>query len=133
MKTEIRTENSISYESGGDSLLVVIPFEIKDLFKKAFKTAKWDSMRKKWSITNNTRNINKLEKWIVEVIDVCEKIEEAKLLEDAIELEGTVLDDLRNLIKEYENKIISKSAQIEKIEKLKKEQLEINKVLDEAS
>ncbi|MBK0052972.1 hypothetical protein [Stenotrophomonas sp. S39] len=55
--------NQVSWQSSGGSLVVKVPYGIKDDFRSEFKTAKWSSREKGWLVGDNKRNLNKLEEW----------------------------------------------------------------------
>lgn len=44
-------------------LSISIAFELNDLFKTFFKTAKWNAGLKRWQVANTTANLNKLDKF----------------------------------------------------------------------
>src|SRR5690606_3859766 len=48
----------------GKSLVISFPYDLKDAFKTIFKTAKWDSGKKRWVVSNSTVNHNKLKLFI---------------------------------------------------------------------
>ena len=45
------------------TLKISIAFELKDIFKSFFKTAKWNAAYKVWEVANTTANMNKLDKF----------------------------------------------------------------------
>jgi len=54
------------YKVLNDQIHISVSFEDKEAFREQFKTAKWNHIYKTWCINNNTKNINKLEKWLEE-------------------------------------------------------------------
>lgn len=47
----------------GNSLLISMPFDLKDAFKEMFKTANWNAFHKSWEVSNSKINFNKLERF----------------------------------------------------------------------
>lgn len=99
-----------------DLLKVTIAFELKDIFKSTFKTAKWDSYSKTWDVKNTTANKNKLaqfEKTLAET-NVEEKI---KAAEEALLTE--------NQVTELKAQFERVGARIRDLEDIKASQLEL--------
>jgi hypothetical protein len=57
--------NSITITERKDGWAVKIPFELKNAFKEAFKSGRWDSRNKMWCV--GTRSKSRLEQWVAEV------------------------------------------------------------------
>lgn len=95
----------INYIKNSDSqILVGIPYDLKDIFKKSFNSAKWNASHKKWSLEEKFENrliswIKKLEKQ--NILEEIEALNERELSESEIsELER----DLEQVEKEIERK-----------------------------
>ncbi|WP_282257718.1 ankyrin repeat domain-containing protein [Stenotrophomonas sp. PS02301] len=87
----------VSWQSNGDSLVVTVPYEIKDDFRAEFKTAKWSSSDKGWLVGDNKRNLNKLQEWARGHVN-----EKLDMIKDGYEpiLEGAELDRAKARIAE---------------------------------
>ena len=62
--------NEIEIITTEKELFVKFPFELKDDFKKNFKTSKWDWDRKVWVVKNSKVTSNKLSRWAESVSDI---------------------------------------------------------------
>ncbi|MGF6808432.1 hypothetical protein OKW30_003558 [Paraburkholderia sp. Clong3] len=58
-----RVINGIRIEEHTDQLYIRFPFALKDLFRASFKTSKWDSSAKAWTVKATTANKNKVAAW----------------------------------------------------------------------
>lgn len=74
-----------------DEIQVVIPFELKDDLKKAFRSAKWDSGNKRWSVAKSAKK--RLEAWI-HTVEASGALEALKDRSD-FELNECETDDLQ--------------------------------------
>jgi len=108
----------ITAREEGKSLLISFPFDLKDAFKEIFKTAKWDSDRKRWVVSNSKINHNKLDVFK-------EKAEPALSALKAIEEQEATDTELANLesrLAEIESKtraaLVAKQEYQAKIDKI---------------
>jgi len=122
---------NLTYRKEDEIILIKVPFELKDLFRSNFKTAKWNGFHKCWVVKNNTRNENKLKIWLEEVKEVNKKLEEQKELEDTEALEGKKLKELKKEVQKFLDQIKEKQKSISEINDILKEQKEVEKLLDE--
>lgn len=51
----------MKYKINGDKIEVIMSFELKDLFRDTFRTAKWNHPEKHWYVNNTPANIKKLD------------------------------------------------------------------------
>ena len=86
----------ISYKKVENGFCVKFPFELKDLFKQTFKSAKWDSAKKVW--ITGVRSEKKLQQWISEVGDIASDIETCKDEMDSHELDENEITKIRHAI-----------------------------------
>lgn len=143
----------ITYKTSGDKIKVQVPFEIKDLFKQDFKTARWNSAQKVWEINNTKQSENKLIKFIelaspamaaISAVEedeyTADKIDElerelGKIKEAAerrsLELKesGATLENLKTLGDKV-NKMNEEQNAIKK--EIKEKEDEVKKIIDEA-
>lgn len=113
----IATKNELGY-------LVKVSYELKDIFKSHFKTAKWNSEQKMWQIGSRS-----LKKWEL----FCEQTKIQQQQIDEINEEEFNQNELENLKKSLENintKINDKKYQFKKSEDFL---FELQKVKDEIS
>ncbi|WP_296643017.1 hypothetical protein [Roseinatronobacter sp.] len=57
--------NAINITKTQNGASIKFPFEIKDAFRKAFPSAKWNSSEKTWNV--GSRSVKRLEKWAEQV------------------------------------------------------------------
>jgi len=62
------TTSALSFTSDAGGLHVKVPFDLKDHFKTAFKTATWEGYAKTWRLNDTSVTRNKLTKYIETVI-----------------------------------------------------------------
>ena len=86
----------ISYEKIQNGFSVKFPFELKDLFKQTFKSAKWNPENKAWVI--GVRGEKKLQQWISEVTDIASDIETCKNEIESHELAEDEIKKIRHAI-----------------------------------
>lgn len=110
------------------NLQVTIAFQLKDLFKSSFKTAKWNAYNKTWDIANNQANKNKLAKF-QEALDTTQVEDPIKLNEEVEMLHDEFLKLKVDLLS-----IKSQISEIEELrakhEKLKNDILEVCVIID---
>ncbi|WP_186193523.1 hypothetical protein [Burkholderia gladioli] len=121
-------------------LKVKVAFQLKDQFKSAFKTSKWDSLNKTWDVKNTTANKNKLAQFqkTLDETQVEVKLAESLAAADEILMTEKELSDLKSqfsslvselpnlkeakekqselqvLVNKYTAKISDKKAEVEK-------------------
>ena len=80
---------------------VKFPFELKDDFRAAFKSAKWNAQAKQWEV--GSRSVKRLDQWIEQVqgsgvIDALNAHDEADLQEKEIQDLQNALEDIKKNI-----------------------------------
>jgi chromosome segregation ATPase len=112
-----------------EPLLIKVHYELKDEFKKLFRTAKWNNNEKKWEVKDCKQNINKLAKWSEMTAETEAQLDEKKQFEKDIDeckdelfelemaLEGIKKEAEHN--KKLQEKLLEINAEIENIKKEK--------------
>ena len=95
---------------------VKVPFELKDNFKKMFKTAKWNNWDKVWEIKDSKVSSNKLEKWISAVSEIVAEIEAI----EEVEFTEQELADLKKEIETIKESISSVNETTVELKELNK-------------
>jgi DNA repair exonuclease SbcCD ATPase subunit len=108
------TLSTIKYDS---KIQVKVPYSIKDIFKKTFKTAKWNNYMKTWDINDNARNEAKLVKFNEEIKDLLEELDNL----EEVELKDKELENLRNEIQSLRNEIEEKKEEKKNLAKINSE------------
>ncbi len=131
---------TIETKEVGETIYVEFPFSLKDAFKECFPSAKWDSGRKKWTVTTRVRK--RLESWIEaarETAQAAADAEELALNSEEIEKLNARLNAIKSDIEKSKTEIVSleeKKARIIEmkvlIESVTKEKAEIITQLNEA-
>lgn len=98
---------NLEYTTTTETISIKIDFNIKNLFKSNFKTAKWDNYNKIWTLNNSTRTINKLTKWLEEVSEVAKELEIAEATAQEIEFSEKELVELKREINKMKEDIVS--------------------------
>ena len=111
----------ITYTKYENKLQVKVPYELKDLFKKSFKTSKWNSYMKTWDINDNARNTNKLDLFIQETEQLTNDIEVAAAAEKESEYSETELKELRSEIASLQKNIKNNKESIIDLRETNKE------------
>lgn len=126
-------KRELEYTKNDAGFLVTVPFYLKDDFKSVFKTAKWDSTKKKWQVGTRAEkrlkgffeNLEKVSAELKAANDEFESkeltLEEIKKAEDSL---AAILKEKREATAELQEMIESKEAIescLEKIEKTKNE------------
>lgn len=104
--------------------LVNLPFELKDSFKKVFKTAKWDSLKKYWTV--GVRSEKRLKEFVLQIQDELVLLYDLKEAEDEKNLNDITisklrseLDVLKKQINDRKNELLKLNGVEEVIEKYK--------------
>lgn len=105
---------------------VKFPYELKDAFRNAFPSAKWNPSQKRWEV--GSRSIKRLDQWISElnktnVIAEIEARDESDLVEKEIEF-------LQREIENVRREINSSRANIEAIKSRKDKANELKEILE---
>ena len=108
----------ITYIKNTELLRITVPYDLKDLFKRSFKTAKWNSNYKVWEITNNTRNENKLKQFINGTALLASEMETIKAEEQEAEFTENELSDLEKEVTQLRSKINSTRKNIESLKEI---------------
>ncbi len=108
----------ITYIKNTELLRITVPYDLKDLFKRSFKTAKWNSNYKVWEITNNTRNENKLNQFINGTALLASEMETIKAEEQEAEFTENELSDLEKEVTQLRSKINSTRKNIESLKEI---------------
>ena len=85
---------TITYSSNESGFLVKVPFDLKDIFKAVFKTAKWDSLSKAWQV--GVRAEKKIQQFIADTATAqadAAALEQAQAEQDAIEYDTRKLNE----------------------------------------
>ena len=114
---------NLEYTTTTETISIKIDFNMKDLFKSNFKTAKWNNYEKVWTLNNTTRTLNKLTKWISEVSEVAKEIEVAEATAQELEFSEKELVELKNEIEKMREDIIS-------LTEIKEDLIEVNKEIE---
>lgn len=128
--------NMIEIRERGERLHVEIPYELKDSLKKAFRSAKWHSEDRTWSVVSSGKK--RLALWIkkVEESGVLETLQDRSHLEltarELEELHGE-LDVLKQRLAVSEKERKENRAKKERIATIKAQMNAIKKTLDDAA
>ena len=106
--------------------LVNLPFELKDLFKKTFSTAKWDGIQKVWTV--GVRSEKKLAQFVNEIQADVQEINEVKEQADNQELLVNELQKIKDELAQLKAEI---NNQKEKSNELNSVLALLNEVKDE--
>ncbi len=96
---------------------VKFPFDLKDKFREAFRSAKWNPSEKQWEV--GPRSKTRLEQWIAEVND--SGAVEAILARDERDMTTEEVKEFRAQLDEINGRIGSVEAALEVIEANKRE------------
>lgn len=105
----------INIEQRGAELHVSFPISLKDDFKTTFRTAKWNSFSKTWSVT--TRSRKKLEAWIAAVEESGALISAEDF--DAIELADREHEELVERINRLKRDLDAKNSEADDLADLR--------------
>ena len=87
-------DSPITIHEGDDGWAAVqFPFELKDQFKKAFPSAKWDRFNKAWKVGPRTKQ--RLLDWANEALEAAGAIEEKKRVDAEARIVGKELEAIR--------------------------------------
>lgn len=126
-----RIENPFDVQEGKSTLSLHVPYDLKYLFKKAFKNAKWNDLSERWSVTY--LEYEKIKKWTelnTEAAIECYKSEYHSKISKILGKEYDELmsdirrfkEDINNLNSEYSDKVKNLKTLIE-VAKIERENL----------
>lgn len=93
---------------------IKFPFELKDLFKASFKSAKWNPIDKQWEV--GSRSGARLEQWAIEVTELASKTEQYNNQHDEAELKQDEIAALKN---QLENELVNLNRKLETLNEIK--------------
>ena len=88
---------SIEYKECDGGFEVKVPYDLKDIFKSVFKTAKWQNGSKTWFVSGKTAE-KRLKGLVENTEGAVQKFEEAKQKNDEAELKDKELRDINEKI-----------------------------------
>lgn len=106
----------------GKSLLISFPYDLKEAFKTIFKTAKWDSGKKRWVVSNSTVNHNKLKLFIDKsqaALAALKEIEEQEATDIELATLEYQLKEIESKTREALDSKVAHQSQIAKIADIK--------------
>lgn len=85
------------------------PYELKDDFRRAFRSAKWDPGCKCWRV--GPRSVKRAKQWVEEVekSGICQELE----TRDQIELHGKELDEIRRKLEQMQAELADINSEAE--------------------
>lgn len=125
--------NLINIREAGERIEITLPFELKDELKKSFRSAKWNSMNRTWSVAKSAKK--RINEWKEEV----EKSGVLADLEDRSDFEMTEreLEKLRRELETIKRRVASSAEELEdakagraEAEAIRKELAEMKEQLD---
>lgn len=111
--------------------LVKIAYQLKDLFKASFKTAKWNAEQKMWQI--GPRSLKKFELFLEQVNETTKEIEafdEEEFCEKELTKLKYELAKIKEETKKSRKKLERTSKYLEEIQKIQNELFEAKEALD---
>ena len=109
---------AITFIQTDEGFNVQVPYEIKDDFKRVFRTAKWNSFKKVWQVGKTARK--KLEQFNETFNEKVEEIEQQAELDDQILLTEKEIETINVSLSETIERLGSVSGKIEKLENIKR-------------
>ncbi|MFX0543837.1 hypothetical protein ACEWPM_019370 [Roseovarius sp. S4756] len=117
--------------NGSDGASVEFHYDLKDMFRKVFKNAKWDSGNQRWTVGN--RSVNRLKTWVDEMN--ASGLPHKIAMSDRVDLTERQVEKLRDMIKGKANEIEREqkaTADLQaEVENLKKTKDQLNEIKDE--
>ncbi|TYB83405.1 hypothetical protein [Oceaniovalibus sp. ACAM 378] len=97
--------------NGADGASVQFHYDLKDMFRRVFKNAKWDSRNECWTVGN--RSIKRLETWVAEMN--ASGLPQKIAMSDQVDLTDAQVEKVRAMIKSRLNDIESEQSACEAI------------------
>lgn len=106
---------------------IQFPFELKDSFKEAFPSAKWNSAGKQWEV--GVRSGNRLKQWAESIESNLESLIEAKRELEERELSVKEVRSINDEISSIEQEIIKKTNLLDSLPALHQQAVAAKKLL----
>lgn len=109
---------------------IKFPFALKDEFRRAFPSAKWNPRERQWQV--GPRSGKRLEKWVAECSESARRIEEAEKARSEADLTENEVKKLQKALREVEQEMGDTNMHTERAKSAKTELEAVKKMLNEA-